>query len=55
MLYKRAEVNAVQPLDQIAKDCIEDIINGGSKSVTSDGMDEAVGSPRFVHRGVLCP
>jgi hypothetical protein len=54
-LDKRAEVNTIQALNQIVKDCLEDVVNGGSKLVASDGTDEAVGSPRFARGGVLCP
>ncbi len=55
MLYKHAEVDTIQPIDWIVKDCIVDVIDGSSKLVASNGTDEAVGSPCFAHRGVLCP
>jgi hypothetical protein len=51
---KRAEINTVQTLNRIVKDCIEEIVNGGNKLVASDGTDKAVGSPCFACRGVLC-
>ncbi len=55
MLYKHAEVDTIQTLDRIVEDSIEDVVNGSSKLVASDGADKAVGSPRFARRGVLCP
>jgi hypothetical protein len=55
VLDKHAEVDTIQALNQIVKDCIEYVVNGGSKLVASDGRDEAVGSPCFARRGVLCP
>jgi hypothetical protein len=48
-------VDTVQALNWIIKDIIEDVVNGGSKLVMSDGTEEAVGSPCFGCGGILCP
>ena len=55
MLDKRAEVDIIQALDRIVEDCVQDVVDCGSKLVASDGADEEVGSSRFARGGVLCP
>ncbi len=55
VLNKRAQINTIQALNWIVKDGVEYIIDDDGKFVASNGMDEAVGSPRFACRGVLCP
>ncbi len=49
------QLNSIQALNQIVEDSIEDVVDGGSESVASDGLDEAVGSPCFARGGVLRP
>jgi hypothetical protein len=55
VLDKHVEVDMVQALNRIKVDCVEYFVDGGSKLVVCGGADEAVGSPRFVHRRFLCP
>ncbi len=49
------QIDTIQALNWGVKDGVEYVVNGSGKLIASDGTDEAVGSPRFARRGVLCP
>jgi len=52
VLDQRAEVDAVESFRWIVKDGVVDVVDGGGELVSSDGEDEAVGSPCFARGDV---
>ena len=51
-LNKHTEVDTVKSFHWIVKDGVVDVIDGGSKLVTSDGQYEPVGCPCFARGDV---
>jgi hypothetical protein len=51
-LDQRAEVDAVESFHWTVKDGVVDVVDGGGELVSSDGEDEAVGSPCFARGDV---
>ena len=52
VLDKCAEVDAVESFRWIVEDGAVDVVDGGGELVSSDGKDEAVGSPCFARGDV---